>query len=281
MVSSGTRFWDDLSDVPLDHLELQPTTRDRLREAFFFERAPFVGSVIFLATPHRGSFLAANWQGRLATRLTQVPGHLFSLPLDVARAGIGLPGMAVDLMTGELDLDEVRVQLALGRLPSSVESMNPSSAFIRTLADIPIEPPVVAHSIIPVRRGPPPDGQHDGVVDFESARIEEAQSEFVVFESGHSAQSHPEAIQEVRRILLARIDAAPSRGATKPPDPARSDIRIGVPVQAALHGDIAGSDSRIAREKSGEPSAASAAALTLERRRNSSSGKAVSRNPAL
>ena len=48
----------------------------------------------------------------------------------------------------------------------------------------------------------------DGVVDFESARIEEAQSEFVVFESGHSVQSHPEAIQEVRRILLARIDAA-------------------------------------------------------------------------
>jgi hypothetical protein len=208
VVSSGSRFWDDLSDVPLDRLELQPATRDLLRDALFFEPAPFVGSVIFLATPHRGSFLAANWQGRLATRLTQVPGHLLNLPLDLARAGIGLPGMAVDLMTGELDLDEVRVQLAMGRLPSSVESMNPSSAFMRTLADIQIEPPVVAHSIIPVRRGPPPDGQHDGVVDFESARVAEAQSEFVVFESGHSVQSHPEAIQEVRRILLARIDAA-------------------------------------------------------------------------
>jgi hypothetical protein len=206
VISSGTHFWDDLSEVPFDRVELQPETRDLLRAALFFEPAPFVGSVIFIATPQRGSFLAANWPGRLATRLTQAPGHLVSLPLDLARAGIALPGMAVDLVTG--NVDELRVQRALGRIPSSVDNMNPSSSFIHTLADIRIEPPVVVHSIIPVTGGPPPQGQDDGAVSFESARTEEARSEFVVFDAGHSVQSHPEAIQEVRRILLERIDDA-------------------------------------------------------------------------
>jgi hypothetical protein len=203
VISSGTRFWDDLSDVPFDRIELQPETRDLLRESMFFEPAPFVSSVIFIATPQRGSFLAASWPGRLATRLTQAPGHLVSLPMDLARAGIALPGMAVDLVTGEMD--EMRVQRALGRIPTSVDNMDPSSLFIRTLAEIRIEPPIVAHSIIPVLGGPPPEGQSDGVVSFESSRIEGARSELVVFNTGHSVQSHPEAIQEVRRILLERI----------------------------------------------------------------------------
>jgi hypothetical protein len=206
VISSGTRFWDDLSDVPFDRVELRPETRDLLGGALFFEPLPFVQSVIFIATPQQGSFLAADWRGRLATRFTQAPGHLVGLPLDLARAGIALPGMAVDLVQGETD--ELRVQRALGRIPTSVDGMNPSSAFIRTLADIRIEPPVTAHSIIPVRAGPPPDGQGDGVVSFASASLEEAQSEFVVFHSGHSVQGNPEAIQEVRRILLERIGEA-------------------------------------------------------------------------
>ena len=203
VISSGSRFWDDVSDVPFDRVELRPETRTLLEGALFFEPSPYVSSVIFIATPKRGSFLAANWPGRLATRLTQAPGHLVSLPLDLARAGVALPGMAVDLVTGEVD--ELRVQRALGRIPTSVDNMNPSSSFIRTLADIRIEPPVVAHSIIPVTGGPPPDGQDDGVVSFESARTEEAQSELVIFNAGHSVQANPEAIQEVRRILLERI----------------------------------------------------------------------------
>ena len=49
--------------------------------------------------------------------------------------------------------------------------------------------------------GPPPDGQEDGTVAFEAARIDAPDTEFVVFNSGHSTQSHALTIQEVRRIL--------------------------------------------------------------------------------
>jgi hypothetical protein len=40
-----------------------------------------------------------------------------------------------------------------------------------------------------------------------SAHLEEAQSEFIVFQSGHSTQAHPDTIQETRRILLEHLDA--------------------------------------------------------------------------
>ena len=48
--------------------------------------------------------------------------------------------------------------------------------------------------------GPPEEGA-DGVVKYESAHIEGVASELVV-RSGHSAQAHPQTIEEVRRILL-------------------------------------------------------------------------------
>jgi hypothetical protein len=93
------------------------------------------------------------------------------------------------------------------RLPSSVDNMRRDSAFTVTLQAIPIDPHVRVHSIIPVLGGSPPYGQDDGVVTYSSAHLEEAQSEFVVFHSGHSTQAHPDTIQETRRILLEHLDA--------------------------------------------------------------------------
>jgi hypothetical protein len=49
--------------------------------------------------------------------------------------------------------------------------------------------------------GPKEEGD-DGVVAYKSAHIDEAVSELVVQPSGHSVQGTPEAIEEVRRILL-------------------------------------------------------------------------------
>ncbi|HXK21803.1 MAG TPA: hypothetical protein VMS55_03905, partial [Myxococcota bacterium] len=166
----------------------------------------FVKTVIFISTPQRGAFLAGNWLGRLATRLTQAPGKLLGLPLDLAQAGLALPGAAAELVTGQ---DDARLQRQMARLPSSVDNMSPTAPFVETLASLPIDPRVDAHSIIPVTGGPPPDGQNDGVVAYSSAHIDGVESEIVVYHHGHSAQQSPAAIEEVRRILLARHGANP------------------------------------------------------------------------
>jgi hypothetical protein len=79
--------------------------------------------------------------------------------------------------------------------------MNPNHPAIRTLASIPVDPNIPAHSIIAVKGDGPKEKGDDGVVAYRSAHIDEAVSELVVRWS-HSVQGHPQAIEEVRRILL-------------------------------------------------------------------------------
>jgi hypothetical protein len=54
--------------------------------------------------------------------------------------------------------------------------------------------------------GPVEDGS-DGVVRYQSAHVEGVQSELIV-RSGHSIQANPQAVLEVRRILLLHAKEA-------------------------------------------------------------------------
>jgi hypothetical protein len=112
-------------------------------------------------------------------------------------------GSAIDALRED---EDAMLRRKIARIPSSIEDMREDSPFIQTLRSLPIDPDVRVHSIIPVRGGPPAEGQHDGTVGFEAARIDAADSEFVVFNSVHSTQSNPLTIQEVRRILLDALE---------------------------------------------------------------------------
>ncbi len=206
VIESGDRFWDDVADKPFDAITMEPETRELLSQALFFAPLPFVRRVIFIATPQQGSYIAGRWIGRLGSSLFTAPGELLSVGADLAREGYAAAESAVDAALTEVDVlrgDEgARMRRRVVRIPSSVENMDPKDAFIQTLSSVPVAPGVRAHSIIPVKGDPPPFGQNDGVVTYESAHIEEAQSEYVVYRSGHSTQSNPLTIREVRRILL-------------------------------------------------------------------------------
>jgi hypothetical protein len=210
VVSSGNLFWANVSDRPFDEVAMKPETRELVSKAVFFEPQPFVSRVIFISTPHRGSFVAGNWLGRIASSLFTAPQNLAGIGLDLARSGVDLVGSTVEagrarVQTARGDEDG-RIRRELGRIPSSVDNMKPGHHFIVTLSSMRVDDPVIAHSIIPVRGDPPAEGQDDGVVEYESASIEEAVSEYVVYGSGHSTQSHPGTIEEVRRILLEHLD---------------------------------------------------------------------------
>jgi hypothetical protein len=212
VISSGTRFWNNISDGPFEELDIEPETRETLGNALFFERQEFIERVIFISTPHRGSFAAESRLGSLASRFVRAPTYLLQQSADLARAGIDLVGTAVETSRGFFGLfsredESTRLERRMRRLPSSVDNMRPDSPFTITLKSIPVDPHVSAHSIIPVLGGAPPEGQDDGVVAYSSAHLEEAQSEFIVYHSDHSAQAHPDTIQETRRILLEHLDA--------------------------------------------------------------------------
>jgi hypothetical protein len=87
----------------------------------------------------------------------------------------------------------------------STDQMDPNNPFIKTLAALPVAPGITAHSIIAVKNpDAPKEKWTDGVVNYSSAHIDGAASEFVVH-SSHSTQSEPETIEEVRRILIEHL----------------------------------------------------------------------------
>jgi triacylglycerol esterase/lipase EstA (alpha/beta hydrolase family) len=201
-IDSGDRFWADVSDRPFDEVAFPEETRELLRAGLFVKPLPFVRRLVFMATPHRGSYLAGpQFVRRLAERFVRLPGELARTGADLANLGSGT--------------SYLRVQ----RIPTSIDNMSPSQPFIRTLASIPWDRSVTAHSIIAVQGDGPIESGNDGVVEYRSAHVEGVASELVV-RSSHSMQANPRAIEEVRRILLEHAasdacgepGAAPDRG---------------------------------------------------------------------
>jgi pimeloyl-ACP methyl ester carboxylesterase len=184
-VKTGNRFWENVSRTPFEQVEMEPETRELLREGMFFEPFPAVERLIFIATPHRGSYQATGWGLNLIKRFINMPGALVSQ-------------FQVLLKQREF------AELGTSQLPTSVENMSPGNPFLQAYNDLPIDPRVKTHSIIPVIGGPPFIGKTDGIVAYESAHIDGVESELVV-NSGHSTQSNPDTILEVRRILREHV----------------------------------------------------------------------------
>jgi hypothetical protein len=179
-IDSGDQLWNGVSRKPLDELRFTDENRELIQRGMFVEPLPEVARVIFVATPHRGSFLAERqFVSNLLRRLTTLPAQLSLLSLDVAR-----------------NQDAARSPF----LATAVDNMSPRHPFIRALQEIPVAPSIAAHSIIAVKGDGPPEDGNDGVVEYTSAHIEGVESERVV-RSPHSCQGNPHTMEEVRRIL--------------------------------------------------------------------------------
>lgn len=187
VVNSGTRFWDVRSEVPFEQAELSAETRDLLRRSMFVEPLPFVTEVVFICTPHRGSFLAENFLGKIARRLVTFPAQVTKVSIDMVK------------------LNPSGAAQTAWHMPTAIDNMDWSNPFLKTLASLPIAPGVEAHSIVAVQGDGPPEKGDDGVVKYTSAHIDGVASELIVRDS-HSTQATPATIEEVRRILYAHLD---------------------------------------------------------------------------
>lgn len=186
VVDSGRQLWDLVIDKSPDEVELEPQNRALLEGSLILEPSPFVKDVVFLSTPHRGSRLANFGITRLFGRLVRSPANI------VAAAG--------DLFANDPEVD---AQRTMKRSRGSIGNMSPDSEFIQRLASLPIAPGISAHSIIGVQKEPIEEGG-DGVVSYRSAHLDDVDSELVV-KSGHSSQSNPFVVEEIRRILIEHL----------------------------------------------------------------------------
>lgn len=191
VTASGNAFWLKLSDKPFDEIKLAPKTRDYVKRIVFFEPLPFVKTVIFIATPHRGSVLSGG-------RLQRWVSDLVTLPADFVKA---VPELTKAITQGK----DAATAERLGRGHRSVDNMDPKSAFTQAYNTLEIAPGVDVHSIIAAQGEGPLKNLSDGVVTYESAHLDGVASELVV-RSGHSTQSHPQTLLEVGRILHQNLD---------------------------------------------------------------------------
>src|SRR4026207_1541493 len=151
VIDSGMHLWP--FSVPPEELDVAVETRELLVHGFLLKPLPFVRRVVFIATPHRGSYQALGILGSLGSWLVNLPGRFTKLSIDfltLQRKGIFLGP-------------------ASSRLPTSIDNMNPTNRFIVALSAIPIADGVVANSIVGVDGGGPPAGGGDGGGKYSSA----------------------------------------------------------------------------------------------------------------
>jgi hypothetical protein len=182
VIDSGMHLWP--FTVSPEELTVSAETRELVTHALIIKPLPFVKRVVFIATPHGGSYQALGFLGRLGSWFVNLPGRFVKMNVEL-----------LTLQTQGLYMGTV------GNVPTSITNMTPGNPFIKGLASIPIADGVVAHSIIAVDSDGLLDEAGDGVVKYMSAHIDGVASEKVV-RSSHSVQGNPEAIQEVKRILI-------------------------------------------------------------------------------
>ena len=95
-----------------------------------------------------------------------------------------------------------------GTMPTSLDGMSPKNPGLLAMAEMPVKPPIVANSIIAVRGDGDFHQGRDGLVSYQSAHVDYAESEFIVH-SFHTCLDEPTTIEEVRRILHEHLKEFP------------------------------------------------------------------------
>ncbi|MBK9140182.1 MAG: hypothetical protein IPM17_15695 [Verrucomicrobia bacterium] len=191
---TGDALWRAVSAEDFDQLPLSPAEREELIQLIRFTPLATVQRVVFICTPHRGSYLATSLVRSLAALFIRLPDRVVRSASHLLAWREPVPGAPAHL----------------GRVPTSLDNMSPRNPWLLALADIPVAPEVAAHSIIALKgRAQPPNGG-DGVVKYRSAHVDYVESEYVV-RASHGCQGKASVIEEVRRILLEHLADAGQR----------------------------------------------------------------------
>ncbi len=133
-VDSGDQLWKNVSSKPFESLNFDPEAHEMLENSLFFEPLPFVERVVFMSTPHHGSYLATWAPASWVSRLVKMPLTISQLSFDVVTKG-----------------EEGLVLNRLRQPPTSLDNMRASNPFPETLHMLPIAPTIHANSSSPCK----------------------------------------------------------------------------------------------------------------------------------
>lgn len=195
ITDSGMKIWNAYYDMPPAKLPVSEKTRRIFSSAFIFQHRPEIARVIFASASHRGADMATGFGGRLLSSIIGGNATAPELAADEATA--------VSLMKPDFSGDKLK------RLPNSLDVLRPGNRFVTTIDKIPTTKGIPFNSIIGDRGkggnlNHTPPVSTDGIVPYWSSHLDGAESELIV-PSGHWTNRNPEAIAEVRRILLKHL----------------------------------------------------------------------------
>ena len=178
--------------MPIEKIEkdISKSQKQFLTEVLLFKELPFVQRMIFMATPHRGSEIAAWSLVRWSNSLITLPKNLVDRTRDISRS---------IMIKTKLIKNKDPIYLHTG-----LQNLDPDSKSLRLLEELPLVKRVTYHTISGNDEKAGIPGGTDGIVPYWSSHLDGASSEMIV-KSGHSVQDKPSAIEEVRRILLLHL----------------------------------------------------------------------------
>ena len=184
--SSGDVMESLLFTSPIDELSgLDAQQRAALRSLLIYRASPQVTRAVFVGSPHRGSEDASGPRGAIGSALIKDPTDtVLTKPLPPIE---GLTEVGHDIATRRLN---------------GIESLVPYSPGLMAILEQSVGQGVVYHSIIGRKntRQSLADSS-DGTVAYWSSHLDGAASEKVVGARHTPLPAHPEAIEELRRIL--------------------------------------------------------------------------------
>jgi pimeloyl-ACP methyl ester carboxylesterase len=186
--TNGDKLWRNYFGRSPEQTDLSQKTKVLLTEALIFKHRPDVARVIFISTPHRGSMIAKDPIGRIASSIIRAPARFVTLGHEILEASVqDDPGV-----------------MRMTRMPNSIDTLSPNNRFVKSMNTLPIAKGVPYHSIIGDRGRRDTPNSSDGVVAYWSSHLDGAKSERIV-PSGHSAHQNTQAIAEVARILKEHV----------------------------------------------------------------------------
>jgi len=131
--TDGDKVWRIYFGKSTAQTELFPKSKALLTEALIFKRRPEVARVIFISTPHRGSIIAKNPIGRIASSIIRKPFELVTLGPEVLQAAVAQEDPTV---------------MKMKRMPNSIDTLSPNNRFVKIMNTLPLPKNVPYHSII-------------------------------------------------------------------------------------------------------------------------------------
>jgi pimeloyl-ACP methyl ester carboxylesterase len=192
-INSGDKLWHSVSSKPVDNLKATEEVKSEIRRVFFFESNPAVNRIVTIASPYDGSSLSNRFTQWLSGSLVWLPAKTYQLSRVV------------------FELDDKSWWERVSAPRTSMDSLTKESGVLRLIRETQVPADIKHHNIVGIKRGSSQSDWTDGVVSYRSAHCDDASSEKIVRASHSEVHRHPEAVAEVRRVLLEHLRESQSR----------------------------------------------------------------------